>query len=97
MDLKTIMLNEVSQTENEKHPMISLICRSQKKNDDTNELIYKTETLIDLENKPPLLRQEGSREGIHWDLGTDMCPLLYLKEITNKSLLYRQGILFSAL
>ena len=32
MDLKTIMLNEVSQTENEKHPMISLICRSQKKN-----------------------------------------------------------------
>ena len=26
------MLNEVSQTENEKHPMISLICRSQKKN-----------------------------------------------------------------
>ena len=40
MDLETIILSEVSQTEKDKH-MISLICRIWK--NDTNELIYKTE------------------------------------------------------
>ena len=43
IDLKIIILSEVSQTEKDKYHMISLICRILKKND-TNELIYKTET-----------------------------------------------------
>ena len=43
MDLEIIILSEVSQTERDKYHMISLICESNLKND-TNELIYKTET-----------------------------------------------------
>ena len=42
MDLEMIILSELSQTEKDKYPMISLICRILK--NDTNELIYKTET-----------------------------------------------------
>ena len=42
MDLEIIILSEVSQTEKDKYHMISLICGIQK--NDTNELIYKTET-----------------------------------------------------
>ena len=42
MDLEIIILNEVSQAEKDKYHMISLICRILK--NDTNELIYKTET-----------------------------------------------------
>ena len=42
MNLEIIILSEVSQTEKDKYHMISLICRIFK--NDTNELIYKTET-----------------------------------------------------
>ena len=41
MDLETVILSEVSQTEKEKYCVISLICESKK---NTNEFIYKTET-----------------------------------------------------
>ena len=43
MGLRMITLNEVSQTEEDKHHMIPLICGSQFKNE-RNELLYKTET-----------------------------------------------------
>ena len=42
MDLEIIMLSEVSQTEKEKYHMVLLIWEP--KINDTNELIYKTET-----------------------------------------------------
>jgi len=42
MDLKVIILSEVSQKENDKYHMRSLTCGIQK--DDTGELIYKTDT-----------------------------------------------------
>ena len=42
MDLEIIILSEESQTEKDKYLMISLICGILK--NDTNELIYKTET-----------------------------------------------------
>ena len=42
MDLEIIILSEVSQTEKDKYHMISLICGILK--NDTNEIIYKTET-----------------------------------------------------
>ena len=42
MDLEIIILSEVSQTEKDKYHMILLICGILK--NDTNELIYKTET-----------------------------------------------------
>ena len=41
IDLKIIILSEVSQTEKDKYHMISLICGTLKNG--TNELIYKTE------------------------------------------------------
>ena len=41
MDLKIVILSEVSQTEKNKYRMISLICGIY--NNGTNELIYKTE------------------------------------------------------
>ena len=41
MDLETILLSKISQTEKDKHHMTSHICDILK--DDTNELIYKTE------------------------------------------------------
>ena len=49
MDLQIITLNEVSQTEEDKHHMISLICGSQFKNE-RNELIYKTDSQISKSN-----------------------------------------------
>ena len=42
MTLEIIILSEINRTENDKYHMISLICGIQK--NDTNELIYKTET-----------------------------------------------------
>ena len=42
MDLEIITLSEVSQKEKDKYHIISLICGIFK--NDTNELIYKTET-----------------------------------------------------
>ena len=42
MDLEIVILSEVSQIEKDKYHMISLICGILK--NDTNELIYKTET-----------------------------------------------------
>ena len=49
----------------------------------TNELTYKIETLIDLENKLMLL---GGRVGggTVREFGMDMCTLLYLKWIIKK-------------
>ena len=46
MYLEIIILSEVSQTEKDKHHMMSLMYRilKKKKKDDANELIYKTET-----------------------------------------------------
>ena len=44
---------------------------------DTNELIYKTET--DLENKVMVTKGEKGREGINWEIGTDIYTLLYIK------------------
>ena len=41
MDLEIIILSEVSQTEKDKYPMLSLICGILK--NDTNELTHKRE------------------------------------------------------
>ena len=41
MDLETVILNEVNQTEKDKYHMIPLFVES--KNDNTSEPIYKTE------------------------------------------------------
>ena len=68
--------------------IISLICRIYKKG--TNELIYKAEIRVpDIENK---LKVTGVREGqINWETGIDIYTLMFIKQVTNKDLLYSTG------
>ena len=58
----------------------------------TNELIYKTETDSQTSRTNLWLPGGGRwRGGIDWEFGIDMYTLLYLKQITNKDLLYSTG------
>ena len=53
---------------------------------DTNELIYKT----DIDDK--LMVNKGERGGgINQEFGINIYTLLYIKQITNKDLLYSTG------
>ena len=61
MDLGMTTLGEASQKEKDKDLMMSLICGILKS--DTNELIYKTGTLTDTENKLTVTKGERG-EGI---------------------------------
>ena len=70
--------------------MIPLIFRIANKR--TNELIYKTGTVTDLENKLMVIRGKGwVRRDIDLEYGINMYTLIYLKQITNKDLLYTTG------
>ena len=44
----------------------------------TNELIYKTERVTDLENKLMVTRGEGLGGGIDWEFGIDMYTQCYV-------------------
>ena len=59
------------------------------KRNDSNELIYKTET--DSESELMVARGIEMGGGIVRESGTDMYTLLYLKQITNRVLLYSTG------
>ena len=68
--------------------MMLLISRMLKKN--TNELIYKTE--MDSQRMNLWLPDgKGWEGGIDWETGIDVYTPLYLKQITNKGLLYSTG------
>ena len=54
-----------------------------KKKKDTNELIYKIET--------DSQTQRAVTRGIEWEFEIDTYTMLYLKQITNKDLLYSTG------
>ena len=58
MDLEMIILSEVSQTEKDKYRMISLMWNLKS---NTNESVYKTETVTDMQNK--FMITSGEREG----------------------------------
>ena len=60
------------------------------KRNDTNELIYKTNTLTELEKELTVTGGKGG-EGIVREFGIDMYTLLYLKWITSKDILYSTG------
>ena len=61
------------------------------KENDTNELIYKTE--IDPQTKKTNFQSpKGKRGGgINQEFGVNVYTLLYIKQITNKDLLYSTG------
>ena len=82
MDLEIFLLSEVSQTEEEKYHMTSIVCGNLKRNE-TNELIYKT----DSENELMVSRREECKGEIVWEIEVDMYTLVYLPWITNKDLL----------
>ena len=77
MYLERIILCKVSQTENDKYHMIWLICGVQR--NDTNDLIYKTETLIDEETSLRLQNGEGLGGRDIKDLGVTYTHSLYIK------------------
>ena len=91
MDLAIVILSEISQTETEKYHMTSLICGILKNG--TNELIYKTEIESQMQKTNLWLPRGESRDGgeINWETGIDKYTLLYIKQITNKDLLYCTG------
>ena len=53
---------------------------------DTNELIYKTDRLTNIENTLMVTKGER-RRGINWEFGINGYTLLYTKKISNKVLL----------
>ena len=63
--------------------------KSKKKND-TNELSYKKESHR-LQEQTYDCQGKGWGEGIVREFGMEMCPLLYLKWVTNKVLLCNTG------
>ena len=89
MDLEIIILSEVSQRKT--NTIYHLYVESKK--NDTNELIYKTETNSQI-SKTNLWLPKGKRGvggGINQELGTNIHTLLYIKWITNRDLLYSTG------
>ena len=82
MDLEIIIL---SKSDRERQILYDITYMQNLKND-TNELIYKTETDPDLENK--LMVTKGERWG---EAGINIYTQLYIKQIINKDLLYSTG------
>ena len=54
----------------------------------TDEPIYRTERLIDTENKLVAAKGEGEGVGVDWEFGVSRCKLLHLEWISSKVLLY---------
>ena len=60
MDLETVLLSEVSQTEKEKYHDISYMCNL--KRNDTNDLIFTKQTEL-IENERTVARGKNVRKG----------------------------------
>ena len=56
----------------------------------TDELIYKSEIESQMQQTNMIMREEMGK-GVNWDIGTDIYTLPYIKQITNKDLLYNIG------
>ena len=56
----------------------------------TDELIYKSEIESQMQQTNMIMREEMGK-GVNWDIGTDIYTLPYIKQITNKDLLYSIG------
>ena len=84
LDLEMITLSEVSQTEKDKYHMISHM-RNQKR---IIQMILFTKQKQTHRLRDELTATRGKGGGIDWEFEIDMYTLLYLKQITNKDLLY---------
>ena len=58
---------------------------------DISELIYKREIDSDFKNKLIVTKGETLYGGINLKLGINTCTVLYIKQTTNKDLLYSTG------
>ena len=58
---------------------------------DTNEHIYKTNRLTDIENRLVVAKGEEGEGGMDWEFGVSRCKRLYREWINNKVLLYSTG------
>ena len=76
MDPENVILSEVSQIEKEKYHMTFLVCGIWKEND-TNELLYKTKLDWQTWRTNLWYQGEGCGESIARELGMDMYTLLY--------------------
>ena len=85
MDLEIIILSEVSHTEKDKYDITYKWNLKQ----DTNELIYRTETNTQTQKTYGYQRGEGEG-GVNQEFGISRYTLLYIKQV-NKVLLYRTG------
>ena len=87
MDLEIVTLSEVSQRRTN-IIWYSLYVESKKKMYKWTSL-QKRERVTDVENN--LMVNKEKRGGINWETGIDIYTLLYIKQITNKDLLYNEG------
>ena len=55
---------------------------------DTNEPIYKTETDLWTQKRLVVVKGEGVRGGMKWEVWVSRCKLLHVECINNKVLLY---------
>ena len=77
MNLDIIILSEISQTEKDKHYMISLTCGILKNS--TNELIYKIGTESQTRKQIYGYQRGRGRGGINQEYGINQCTLPYIK------------------
>ena len=86
MHLEIIILTEVSQTGKEKYQMVQLICGIKKK---IRMNLFTRKKQTHRHRKQTYGYQGGG--GINWKIGNDIYTLLYIKQITDKDLLYSTG------
>ena len=87
-------MTKLSQSENDKYHLL-LICEIWK--NDTNDLVYETETDYKLW-KQTYGYQRGKVEGrINEEFWINIYTVLYVKQVINKDLLYSTGTLLNVL
>ena len=68
MKLETVLLSQ-----KDKYRMISLISGF-----NTNETIYETDRIKDIENRLVVAKAEGGGKGLDWEFGINRCKLIYI-------------------
>ena len=92
MDLEIVILSEVSQTEKDRYHIIQLICGILKKKKRYKWTYLQNRNRVkDVENKFMVTKGVWCGGGINWEIGINIYALLYVKQITNKDLLYSTG------